>query len=132
MPELGRIVMASGGNGYTLARFLVTGPQIGSFTASPNPVAAGTDLTFTADNVVALNPHSNVAQVAFYLDSNGDGILQPGIDTLLGYATKTASGAWTLTVSTGTLTAGTYTLFTQAEDDLLALGDPLAITLQVI
>jgi hypothetical protein len=65
-------------------------PQIGSFTASPNPVTAGSSVTLTAANVVALNPGSTVTQVAFYLDSNGDGILEPGSDTLLGYGTRPA------------------------------------------
>src|SRR5262249_53419976 len=55
-------------------------PQLGSFTASPNKVPAGSSVTLTAANVVALNPGSTVTQVAFYQDSNGDSVLQPGTD----------------------------------------------------
>ena len=36
--------------------------------------------------------------MAFYLDSNGDGLLEPGSDTLLGYGTP-SNGTWTLTKS---------------------------------
>ena len=82
----GKIVLAGGGSvpqpspnppivGFGLARFLAAGPQIGSFTASPNPVTAGSSVTLTAANVVALNPNSTVTQVALYLDANGDGKL---------------------------------------------------------
>src|ERR1700726_1154410 len=34
------------------AEALAAGPQIGSFTASPNPVTAGSSVTLTAANVV--------------------------------------------------------------------------------
>jgi uncharacterized delta-60 repeat protein len=134
----GRIVVAgseettAGHYSFVLARFLAAGPQIGSFTASPNPVTAGSSVTLTAANVVAFNPNSTVTQVAFYLDSNGDGILEPGTDTLLGYATQTGPGTWTLTVTTAGLAPGTYTFFAVAEDTYGVFSDPLALTLQVL
>jgi uncharacterized delta-60 repeat protein len=128
----GDIVLAGVGEGgsgsFELARFLPAEPQIGSFTASPNAVTAGSSVTLTAANVVALNPGSTVTQVAFYQDSNGDGILEPGTDTFLGYGVQTSPGVWTLTFSTAGLTGGTYTLFAQAEDSYGVFGDPLAIT----
>jgi uncharacterized delta-60 repeat protein len=129
----GRIVVAGavGANspgGFALARFLATGPQIGSFTASPDSVAAGSSVTLTAANVVALNPGSTVTQVAFYQDSNGDGILEPGTDLLLGYGVQTSPGVWTFTFSTAGLTRRTYTLFAQAQDNYGVLGDPLVIS----
>jgi uncharacterized delta-60 repeat protein len=116
------------GDGFALARFLPAAPQIGSFTASPNAVTAGSSVTLTAANVVALNPGSTVTQVAFYRDSNGDGILEPSTDTFLGYGVQTSPGVWTLTFSTAGLTSGTYTLFAQAKDSYGVLGDPLALT----
>jgi uncharacterized delta-60 repeat protein len=130
----GRIVVAgsAGSNSFALARFLAAGPQIGSFTASPNPVTAGASVTLTAANVVALNPGSTVTQVAFYVDSNGDGILEPGTDTLLGYGVQTSPGVWTLTFSTSGLSSGTDTLFAQAEDNYGPFSDPLALTLAVM
>src|SRR5947199_10478879 len=70
---------------FAVARFLgdPVPPRIGSFTASPNPVTAGSTVTLTAANVVGLNAGGSITQVAFYLDSNGDGKLEAGTDTLL-------------------------------------------------
>jgi hypothetical protein len=91
-------------------------------------VTAGSNVTLTAANVVALNPGSTVTQVDFYQDSNGDGILEPGTDLFLGYGAQTSPGVWTFTFSTAGLTRKTYTLFAQAEDSFGVFGDPLALT----
>jgi uncharacterized delta-60 repeat protein len=128
----GKIVVASlnGGN-FGVARYLPSEPEIGSFTASPNPVAAGSPVTLTAGNLTDGNPNSAVTQVAFYRDGNGDGVLQPGTDALLGYGTRNPDGTWTLTFSTAGLPSGTDTLFAQAEDNYGVFGDPLALALSV-
>jgi hypothetical protein len=127
----GRIVVVSGHYGWDLARFLAAGPQISSFTTSPNPVTAGSSLTLTASNITDANPGATITQVAFYLDSNGDGSLDAG-DALVGYGIQTSPGVWTFTFSTSGLSSGTYTLFAQAEDSYGVLGDPLATTAQVM
>jgi uncharacterized delta-60 repeat protein len=116
---------------FAVARFLATGPQVGLFTASPNPVTSRGSVTLTAANVVPLNPGSTVTQVAFYLDSNGDGILDAG-DALLGYGTQTSTGTWTFTFSTTAWASGSFTLFAQAEDSYGVFSDPAALTLQVL
>jgi uncharacterized delta-60 repeat protein len=118
----GRIVTAgstqgSTGSDFMTARYLASAPQIGSFTANPNPVTAGSSVTLTASGITDGNPNSTITQVAFYLDSNNDGKLETSTDTLLGYATQSSPGVWTLTNSSAFgLTAGTYTLFAQAQD----------------
>ena len=135
----GRIVVAGGttppGSSTTnvaLARFLPPDTKIGSFTANPNPVTAGGSVTLTTSNILNSNPTSTITQVAFYLDANNDGILEPGTDTLLGYGTNN-SGTWTFTSSTAfSLTSGTYTLFAQAVDSNGVFSDPVAISLRVI
>src|SRR5205807_1106060 len=76
---------------------LSSGLQIGSFTASPNPVPVGASLTLIAANLVNPNPGSSVTQVTFYRDANGDGVLERGTDLLLGYGTQTSTGTWTFT-----------------------------------
>jgi uncharacterized delta-60 repeat protein len=98
----GKIVTATsadvskGRSGFTedfmLARYGPSAAQIGSFTASPNPVTAGSNVTLTASNITLADPSSTIAQVAFYLDSNNDGTLETGSDTLLGDATQSSSG----------------------------------------
>jgi hypothetical protein len=67
--------------------------------------------------------------VAFYVDSNGDGVLDAG-DTLLGYGTQTSPGVWTYSF-TVSLASGSYTPFAQAQDNCGAFGDPFALTLHV-
>jgi uncharacterized delta-60 repeat protein len=115
-----------------LFRLLASAPQIGSFMANPNPVTAGSSVTLTASGITDGNPGVRITQVAFYLDSNNDGTLEPGSDTLLGYATQTSPGVWTLTNSSAFgLTAGTYKLFAQAKDSDGVFGDPVSLTLTV-
>jgi hypothetical protein len=94
-------------------------PQIGSFTASPNPVTVGSGLTLTASNI-----HGVTRQVSFYyLDSSG-------AKHVLGNATYTSPGHWTLSITVN-LAPGTYTLYAQAGSVLGLFGDPVAFTLTV-
>ena len=132
----GRIVVAGLFNNSSLdqvavARFLSTVPQITSCSASPNPAAPGSSVALTASNIIDPTPSASITQVAFYLDSNNDGILEPATDTLLGYATQTSPGVWTYTFPV-TQASGSYTLFAQAVDSYGVIGDPLALTLQVL
>jgi uncharacterized delta-60 repeat protein len=122
----GKIVVA---DGYEVARLLPGEPQIGSFKATTN---AGGSVTLTAAGVTALNPGSSVAHVSFYVDSNGDGLLDAGDLQLTGTVTQ-SGGTWTLTFSTTTagLAPGNYTLFAQAQDSYGALSDPLSLSLLV-
>ena len=129
----GRIVVAGTLDhsfGFAVARFLAAGSQIGSFTASPNRVTAGSSLNLTASNITDTNPNSTITQVAFYVDSNNDGLLEPGADTLLGYAIQTSPGVWTITFTVN-LSPGTCMLFAQAEDTYGVLGDPVSLALTI-
>jgi uncharacterized delta-60 repeat protein len=120
--------MSSNGSkwNFAVARYLPSAPQIGSFTASSNPVTAGSSVTLTASNISDGNPNSTVTQVAFYyFDSSGNKVT-------LGYGTQSSSGAWIYTFSTAGWTPGTYTLFAQAEDSDGVFGDPVALSLRVL
>jgi uncharacterized delta-60 repeat protein len=128
----GRIVVAgttgAGTVQFVVARFLAQGPQIGSFTATP--LAAGQTATLTAASISDGIPNGAIAQVALYVDSNADERLDPGTDTLLGYAIQTSPGVWSLAFAVN-LSPGKYTFFAQAEDNYGVLGDPFAITATV-
>jgi hypothetical protein len=130
----GRIVLAgqstssSGVGEFALARFLAAGPQVGSFTASPSPVTVGTSVTLTASGISDANPGVSMAQVAFDLDSNGNGVLDAG-DALLGHGSQSSAGTWTFTLSTTGWAPGSYTLFAQAEDSYGAFSDAFALGL---
>jgi hypothetical protein len=118
----GRLVTSTGG--FALARFVAYGPQVGAFTASPNPVTAGSSLTLTASNISDEVPSATITQVAFYEQINGT-------NTLLGYGVQTSTGTWSFTFSTAGLASGTYTFFAVAEDSYGVFGDPVALTLTV-
>jgi hypothetical protein len=102
---------------------LLPGPQIGSFTASPNPVTAGSSLTLTASSVTDANPAATVTQVAFYFVET---------NTLLGYGTQTSPGVWRLTFTfTLNLVPWTYTLWAAAGDSSGVFSGPVALALTV-
>jgi hypothetical protein len=117
---------ATGINGKvvsTVARYLSSEPEVGSFTAGPDPVASGSSVTLTASNLTDGNPAATITQVAFYVQVNGS-------NTLLGYGTQTSPGVWTFTFTVN-LAPGSYTLFAQAEDSDGVFGALDALTLTV-
>jgi hypothetical protein len=132
----GRIVVAgsqdahvTGHSSFALARFLGTGPQIGSFTSSASTVTSGSSVTLTASNIsdeIPSPPNTVTEQVSFYyVDGSGNKVT-------LGTSAVSSAGPWTLTSATGFgLASGTYTIYAEAEDNYGILGDPLALTLQV-
>src|SRR5262249_22738489 len=70
----GKITVSNGPNGILVARYYgATSPQIGSFNANPNPVAAGSIVALTANNVTDSNPNGSITQVAIYVDTNNNG-----------------------------------------------------------
>jgi uncharacterized delta-60 repeat protein len=110
---------------FSLARYLPSAPQIGSFTAGTNPATAGSSVTLTAANITDGNAGSTITQVAFYYYDT------TGTKQVLGYGTQTSPGAWTLALTVN-LVPGTYTLYAQAEDSYGVFGDPLALAFQVV
>jgi hypothetical protein len=84
--------VAVGTTGVINGKFAITcyppsAPQVGSFAAIPNPQVAGGSVTLTASGITDGNPNSTVTRVAFYRDSNGDGLLGAA-DTLPKYGTN--------------------------------------------
>jgi uncharacterized delta-60 repeat protein len=125
LPDGRVVVTGSANNTLGAARYLMAAPQVGSFTASPNPVASGSLVTLMAGGITDGNPNSTVTQVAFYyLDGTGT-------QQVLGYGTADGHGNWTLNYAVS-LPPGSYTVYAQATDNYGALGDPLALTLQVM
>jgi uncharacterized delta-60 repeat protein len=125
----GSVLLGSTGPTYSpedfmLARYGPSAAQIGSFTASPNPVAAGSTVTLTASNITLADRSSTITQVAFYVQVNGT-------NTLLGYGTQNSPGIWTFNYTVN-LASGNYTLIAQAKDSDGVFSDPVALSLQVV
>src|SRR5207248_10626524 len=115
-----------GGSGPTLKA-----PRVVNVTVNPNPVTSGANTTLTATDVLEPNAGGSIVQVAFYLDSNRDGVWQPGSDRVLGNGTANGS-AWQLTFSTSGLSTGTYTVFARAKDSNGVFSDLFAVQLNVL
>ena len=99
--------------------------QIGSFTASPNPITTGSSLTLTASGIAPATPGATITQVSFYyFDSSG-------AKHVLGTGTQTSTGVWTLTIKAN-LAPGAYTLYAQAEDSAGLFGPAAVLTLTVV
>jgi hypothetical protein len=106
---------------------VVAPPTIASLSDNPDPVLRGQNLTLTANSVMG-----RVVGVSFYRDANGDGILEPGTDTLLGTDTNGSDG-WSLTFAIAkTARLGTYTYFAQAQDDFHQLSNVVSTTNTVV
>jgi len=93
-------------------------PAIGGLSDSPDPVDRGNNVTLTATGVS--DADGSVARVEFYHDANNNGVFEAGTDTLLGTDTTIVSGVASVTVSTGTLPAGTRRFFAVAYDNQIA------------
>ena len=69
----------------------IRSPTIGSLSVSPNPVTQGDSLTLTANGVT--DSDGTVVEVVFFLDTNGNGVIDVGTDILLGVDTS-SNGGW--------------------------------------
>jgi len=113
-------------------------PTIASLTALPNPVTSGDNLTLSvtgADDSQDVSPPSpspgSVKEADFYLDTNGNGVLDPSVDTLIGLGTDMGGGVWSLIASTAGWNTGTQTFFARVRDNVGAWSDPLTTTARV-
>lgn len=100
---------------------LPTSPQLSRLTDSPDPAPKNGPLTLTANAVRIVAGGSNVASVSFYRDTNGNGTLEVGTDTLLGTDTNGSNG-WSLT-TTAPNKNGITTYFAQAKDSSNVVGN---------
>lgn len=107
-------------------------PSIGGFTVSPVSVVAGAAVTLTATNVVETG--GTISSVKFYRESNSTGGLQTASDLLVGTGVQSGS-TWTMTVSTTSLAAGSYTFYAVATDasnvSTAALSAVLTVTVPI-
>ena len=88
-------------------------PTIAALAASTSSVQAGGNVSLVAQGVTAGG--GTIAGVSFYRDSNGNGQWDAG-DALIGTTSSISGGQATISLSTGSLTAGSYRLFARALD----------------
>lgn len=98
-------------------------PQVATLIVQPEIATPGTPLEATATGV--FDPDGQVLRVAFFLDADGNGRIDPASDFPLG-SDELPNDGWTWTVDTAALAPGGYTLLARAEDDRGTLGDPAA------
>lgn len=89
-------------------------PTITSLSDSPDPVIQGRNLTLIANNVA--DPDGSIIQVEFYRDSDNDGVLDVGTDSLLGLDVS-ANDGWSWTGSTKGFPLEANRYFARAQDN---------------
>ena len=89
-------------------------PEISGFARAPEQLNIGQTASLGVDEVIV--GRYPIVAVNFYRDANGDGILQPDGDTLVG-TDNSASGGWKIAGSTSSLPPGYATYFARADDD---------------
>jgi len=112
----------------TSSTVLSSAPTIDSLTPSDDTVSRSAALTLTAND--AEDVDGNVARVQFYRDSNGNGVLDPFSDTLLGTDTNGSNG-WAWTGTTTTFSVGENTFFARARDNDGVYGAPVSTTVTI-
>ena len=90
------------------------GPAIGSFTASPTSVNAGSVVTLSVHGATAST--SPLHGVSFFRDVNNNGIYDAG-DITVGTTTTIVGGQASIQVTTAGMTAGTYHYLARVEDN---------------
>ena len=103
-------------------------PTMDLLTIDPDPIVRGDDLTLTAGGVS--DTDGSISQVVFYRDSNSNGSWDAS-DTTLG-ADFSASGGWTVTISTSDLPVGDNIYFARAKDDGGAFSETVSATGRVV
>ncbi|MCL4199523.1 MAG: hypothetical protein KJZ69_18670 [Phycisphaerales bacterium] len=97
----------------TVFVYLNEAPTIGFLFASHSRIRPGRSLLLTAQDVV--DPDGQITLVEFYRDQNGNGVLDVGIDALLGRDTMGSDG-WTWT-GAAAFPGGTNQFFARAKDN---------------
>jgi len=87
-------------------------PTIASVAAIAPSVVQGKPITITANGVSDV--YGDVGACEFYRDSNGNGIVEPGVDQLLGTGTNAGGGAWSWTGSAGDFPVGSSRVLARA------------------
>ncbi len=97
-------------------RMLTADPRIVGISAGNSAIYEGDTFALTA----SIDPNTPVTEVEFYLD-DGDGVLNPSNDILLGTVTSGSNDQWTLasipTGGTNDVTLGRQLFFAVATDD---------------
>ncbi len=111
----------------TITNRVNAAPTIAGVTSSPNPLGRNSSYTLTAGAVA--DTDGTIARVEFYRDTNGNGQLDVGTDTLLGSDT-TSAGGYTFT---GTATGFPLSVqfFARAVDNDNGVSTPATLTTQV-
>jgi hypothetical protein len=89
-------------------------PVVERLSCNPTSILPGGTITLTAENV--FDPDGQVARVVFYRDANGNGTLEPGIDTVLGVDDDGTNG-WTWTGPTAGWPDGRIVFMVRVRDN---------------
>ncbi|MBX3384412.1 MAG: peptidylprolyl isomerase [Phycisphaeraceae bacterium] len=89
-------------------------PELAALTITEDGIVRQ-PYTFTASGVIDLD--GGVTRVEFWLDRDGNGLLENRLDRRLGYGKRTGVDTWSLTIAGQRLGAGTFTIMAIAVDN---------------
>jgi hypothetical protein len=106
-------------------------PTATTITPPASAVNPGQTYTVQIEGVTPTNS-ANVRRVSVFLDTNGDGTLNPFTDRLLGNAVYNSStGNWVFTGRASGFETGANRLFIRVQDIFANLGLPQSTTVTV-
>ncbi len=117
-----RVVDTDGATAVTM-RTITLGSAVPTSGVNPGSttVAPGTNVNLGFDN--GLPDTAGLRRISIFYDSDGDGILNPLNDRLIGFATyNTGSSSWGFTVSSADLSLGVNRIFARLSDNYGNLG----------
>jgi ELWxxDGT repeat protein len=103
------------------------GPEIGSFSVSPSTGTSKSKIKLTASGATGDSGFGDAFYVVFYIDTNGDGVLDNG-DATLHLVKPNKHGVATYSLKAKTLSSGVTTFFAAAEDAGGTVGQPVSGT----
>lgn len=104
-------------------------PTVGNFAGTPNPVPRLTSVLFNINSVL---DDTKVSKVEVFIDTNGNGSLDIGVDKRLGNAKRVAgTNDWTFAGKTKGLPAGLVRFFASAIDENKGRSEALATQVQI-
>jgi hypothetical protein len=103
-------------------------PTVATLTPAAGTVARLSSVLLTAGGVA--DTDGTVRKVEFFRDVNGNGVLDVGVDRLLG-SDSSAAGGYTFLASTAGFATGTNTLFARAVDNNTGAGAVATTTITV-
>lgn len=125
----GELLISENRSDFFVMKLEAGAPSVQRLMASDSSVSAGTDVNLTVDG--AFDAGGAINHIDFYLDSDGDGVLNASVDEWVA-TDNDATDAWDVTYPTTGLTAGDYTFLAQATDNDGLTSETVSTSVEIV